>query len=67
MKNRTYQNWATAWLLMNENPEDLEEYLDLKEKMKDYTRSSSSSKTEEKVEAEAQWRRCRSSSSAAKS
>ena len=24
-KNRTYKNWETAWLLMNDRPEELEE------------------------------------------
>ena len=58
MKNRTYKNWATAWLLMNENPDDLDEYLELKPQMADFhERVKLMTKTEEKVEAEAQWKR----------
>ena len=57
-KNRTYKNWETAWLLMNDRPEELEEYLLLRPKMKDFReRVALMKKTEEKVQAEQQWRR----------
>ena len=57
-KNRTYKNWETAWLLMNDRPEELEEYLELRPKMGDFKeRVTLMKKTEEKVQAEQQWRR----------
>ena len=57
-KNRTYKNWETAWLLMNDRPEELEEYLLLRPKMKDFReRVALMENTEEKVQAEQQWRR----------
>jgi len=57
-KNRTYKNWETAWLLMNDRPEELEEYLELRPKMGDFKeRVALMKKTEEKVQAEQQWRR----------
>lgn len=57
-KNRTYKNWETAWLLMNDRPEELEEYLELRQKMGDFKeRVALMKKTEEKVQAEQQWRR----------
>ena len=31
---RTCRNWETVWLIMNERPEELEEYVVLKKKMK---------------------------------
>jgi len=56
--NRTYKNWETAWLLMNDRPEELEEYLDLRPKMNDFReRVALMKKTEEKVQAEQQWSR----------
>ena len=33
---RTWRNWDTGWLLMNERPDDLDEYIMLKEEMKDF-------------------------------
>ena len=33
---RTFRNWDAAWLLMNERPDDLDEYVVLKEDMKDF-------------------------------
>ena len=57
-KNRTFKNWETAWLLMNDRPEELEEYLELRPKIANFReRVALMKKTEEKVEAEQQWRR----------
>ena len=35
-KNRTFKNWETAWLLMNDRPEELEEYLELRPKIANF-------------------------------
>ena len=52
-KNRTFKNWETAWLLMNDRPEELEEYLELRPKIANFReRVALMKKTEEKVEAE---------------
>jgi len=58
VKNRTYKNWETAWLLMNDRPEELEEFLELRPKISNFReRVALMKKTEEKVQAEQQWRR----------
>ncbi|KAJ1455950.1 ankyrin repeat-containing domain protein [Pelagophyceae sp. CCMP2097] len=55
---RTASNWDTAWLLMNERPEELEEYLKLRPRMADFReRVALMRKTDEKVLAEQQWKR----------
>ena len=38
VKNRTYKNWETGWLLMNDRPDDLEDYMALKPEMVDLRR-----------------------------
>jgi len=50
---RTCRNWETVWLIMNERPEELEEYQHLKKKMKDFHEVYESIKdAKAKVEAE---------------
>jgi len=36
LEARTCRNWETGWLIMNERPEEMEEFLVLRKKMKDF-------------------------------
>eukprot|EP00616_Rhizochromulina_sp_CCMP1243_P016132 CAMPEP_0118978076 /NCGR_PEP_ID=MMETSP1173-20130426/22829_1 /TAXON_ID=1034831 /ORGANISM="Rhizochromulina marina cf, Strain CCMP1243" /LENGTH=655 /DNA_ID=CAMNT_0006928241 /DNA_START=136 /DNA_END=2099 /DNA_ORIENTATION=+ len=55
---RTYRNWETAWLLMNTKPDELDEYVDLKNQMKDFeTQLKFISSVEEKIELQDKWTR----------
>lgn len=57
-KHKVHANWDTAWLLLNDRPEELDEYLSLRPKMDNFAeRLMLIKKTDEKVAAEDEWRR----------
>lgn len=58
LKLRSFQNWESAWMLMNTKPEELQEYEDLKKGMEDFhTRLKFIRTPEEKIEMEVEWNR----------
>lgn len=56
---RILKNWENAWLLMNKRPDDLKDYLLLKEEMRDIHTRLKKMKAPDRITAEERYRRYR--------